>query len=195
MLNGGETIKKYSALLCDPPWRYEQKRLSGAAEKHYTTISVDELCALPIADIAANDSVLFLWTTFPQLSEALRVIQAWGFCYKTVAFVWLKTNRQSGGWFYGLGFWTRGNAEICLLATQGRPKRQSASVHQFIIAPVREHSRKPDITRDKIVELLGDVPRVEIFARERAEGWDAIGNGIDGRDIRDALIDLTGGGG
>lgn len=150
---------------------------------------------MPVADICADDCVLFLWTTFPQLSVALRVIDAWNFRYKTVAFVWLKTNRVSGGWFTGLGFWSRGNAEICLLATRGRPKRKSASVHQFIIAPVREHSRKPDITRDKIVELLGDVPRVELFARERAGGWDSIGDGIDGRDIRDALKDLTGDGG
>ena len=101
---------------------------------------------MPVADLAAKDSALFLWATFPQLPEALRLIQAWGFTYKSVAFVWLKQNRKSPGWFYGLGFWTRGNAEVCLLATRGHPKRQAANVHQFIISPVREHSRKPFAT-------------------------------------------------
>ena len=95
-------------------------------------MSISELCALPVADLAAKDSALFLWATFPQLPEALRLIQAWGFTYKSVAFVWLKQNRKSPGWFYGLGFWTRGNAEVCLLATRGHPKRQAANVPQFI---------------------------------------------------------------
>jgi N6-adenosine-specific RNA methylase IME4 len=122
-------------------------------------MSISELCALPVADLAAKDSALFLWATFPQLPEALRLIQAWGFTYKSVAFVWLKQNRKSPGWFYGLGFWTRGNAEVCLLATRGHPKRQAANVHQFIISPVREHSRKPEEAREKIVALMGDLPR------------------------------------
>ena len=88
-------------------------------------------------------------------------------------------NRKSEGWFYGLGFWTRGNAEICLLATRGHPKRQAANVHQFIIAPIQEHSRKPDEARDKIVALMGDVPRVELFARQSPPGWDVWGNEVE----------------
>ena len=107
-------------IYADPPWRYTQKGLQGAAEKHYPTMGIDEICALPVADLAAPDSVLFLWATFPQLPEALRLINAWGFQYKSVAFVWLKKNRKSESWFYGLGFWTRGNAEVCLLATRGQ---------------------------------------------------------------------------
>ena len=130
---------------------------------------------MPVADLAAKDSALFLWATFPQLPEALRLIQAWGFTYKSVAFVWLKQNRKSPGWFYGLGFWTRGNAEVCLLATRGHPKRQAANVHQFIISPVREHSRKPEEAREKIVALMGDLPRVELFARQSPPGWDVCG--------------------
>ena len=110
---------------------------------------------------------------FPQLPEALRLIKAWGFSFKTVAFVWLKLNRKSPTWFYGLGYWTRGNAEICLLAKRGHPKRYSKSVHQFIISPVEEHSKKPDITREKIIELAGDLPRAELFARQKIPGWDA----------------------
>ena len=142
-------------------------------------MSIDELCALPVETLAEKDCLLFLWATFPQLPEALRLIQAWGFTYKSVAFVWLKQNRKSPGWFYGLGFWTRGNAEVCLLATRGHPKRQAANVHQFIISPVREHSRKPEEAREKIVALMGDLPRVELFARQSPPGWDVWGNEVE----------------
>ena len=142
-------------------------------------MSIDELCALPVETLAEKDCLLFLWATFPQLPEALRLIRAWGFTFKTVAFVWLKLNKKSPTWFYGLGYWTRGNAEICLLAKRGKPKRRSAGVHQFIISPVEEHSKKPDVTRDKIIELAGDLPRVELFARQKAPGWDVWGNEVD----------------
>ena len=142
-------------------------------------MSIDELCALPVETLAEKDCLLFLWATFPQLPEALRLIRAWGFTFKTVAFVWLKLNKKSPTWFYGLGYWTRGNAEICLLAKRGKPKRRSAGVHQFIISPVEEHSKKPDVTRDKIIELAGDLTRVELFARQKAPGWDVCGNEVD----------------
>ena len=142
-------------------------------------MSVDELCALPVESLAAKDCLLFLWATFPMLPEALRLIKAWGFSFKTVAFVWLKQNRKSPTWFYGLGRWTRGNAEICLLAKRGNPKRHSASVHQFIISPIEQHSKKPDVTRDKIVELAGDLPRVKLFARQEIPGWDVWGNEVE----------------
>ena len=130
-------------------------------------MSIDELCALPVAELAATDCVLFLWATFPQLPEALQLIKAWGFHYITVAFVWLKRNWKSPSWFYGLGYWTRGNAEICLLAIKGKPKRKSAGVHQFIISPIEQHSKKPDEARQKILALMGDLPRVELFARQK----------------------------
>ena len=142
-------------------------------------MSIDELCALPVESLAAKDCLLFLWATFPMLPEALRLIKAWGFSFKTVAFVWLKQNRKSPTWFYGLGCWTRGNVEICLLAKRGNPKRHSASVHQFIISPIGQHSKKPDVTRDKIVELAGDLPRVELFARQKIPGWDVWGNEVE----------------
>ena len=139
-------------------------------------MSIDELCALPVETLAEKDCLLFLWATFPQLPEALRLIRAWGFTFKAVAFVWLKLNKKSPTWFYGLGYWTRGNAEICLLAKRGKPKRRSAGVHQFIISPVEEHSKKPEEARSRIVRLMGDVPRIELFARSRAPGWDVWGN-------------------
>ena len=171
--------RKYSIIYADPPWHYNQKRLNGAAEHHYPTMSIEELCALPISNLAAEDSTLFLWTTFPQFPEALRLIKAWRFQYKTVAFVWLKLNRKTRSWFYGLGFWTRGNAEICLLATKGHPKRKSANIHQFIISPIEQHSKKPDETRDKIIALMGDLPRLELFARQETPGWDVWGNEVN----------------
>ena len=141
-------------------------------------MGIDELCALPVADLAARDSALFLWATFPQLPEALRLIKAWGFQYKSVAFVWLKKNKKADSWFYGLGFWTRGNAEVCLLATRGHPRRQAANIHQFIISPIEAHSKKPDGAREKIVALMGDLPRVELFARQSPPGWDVWGNEV-----------------
>ena len=171
-------MEPYQIFYADPPWRYDQKGLQGAAEKHYSTMSLEDICKLPVGSISAKDSILFLWATFPQLPAALRVISAWGFKYKTVAFLWLKKNRKADSWFFGLGFWTRGNAEVCLLATRGHPKRQSSKIHQFIISPIEAHSKKPDIVRDKIVELAGDVPRIELFARQTTPGWDVWGNEV-----------------
>lgn len=144
---------------------------------------LEELAALPVSDLADTDCALFLWATFPQLPEALRLIRAWGFSYKTVAFVWLKTNRKARTWFYGLGFWTRSNAEICLLATKGHPKRQAANIHQLIVSPVERHSKKPDEARDRIVALMGDLPRIELFARQETPGWEVRGNEVNS-DIR-----------
>ena len=141
-------------------------------------MGIEELCALPVSEITEKDCVLFLWATFPQLKEALQLIKAWGFTYKTVAFVWLKTNKKALTWFYGLGFWTRGNAEICLLATKGHPKRQAKNIHQLIISPIEAHSKKPDEAREKIVSLMGDIPRIELFARKESPGWDIWGNEV-----------------
>ena len=141
-------------------------------------MGIEELCALPVSEITEKDCVLFLWATFPQLKEALQLIKAWGFTYKTVAFVWLKTNKKALTWFYGLGFWTRGNAEICLLATKGHPKRQAKNIHQLIISPVEAHSKKPDAAREKITALMGDLPKIELFARKESPGWDIWGNEV-----------------
>jgi len=173
------TEGKYGVVLADPPWRYDMKRGKGVAEAHYPTMRTDEICALPVAEIAAKDSALFLWSTFPQLPEAFKVIKAWGFSYVTVAFVWLKTNRKAGTWFYGMGFWTRSNAEICLFAKRGRPKRHNKGIHQLIVSPIEEHSKKPDEVRGRIERLMGDVPRIELFARQPSAGWHVWGNEVD----------------
>lgn len=168
--------KKYSIIYADPPWKYDDSGCSGAAAAQYKTLTPKELGKLPVADIAAPDCVLFMWATYPKLKDALSVIDAWGFKYKSIAFQWVKLNKSGNGYFFGLGRWTRGNTEPCLIATRGKPKRVSASVGQLIFSPLREHSRKPDETRNKIIELMGDLPRIELFARESVKGWDTWGN-------------------
>ena len=152
--------------------------LRGNPANHYPVMTVEEICELPVPKFAADNCVLFMWATFPKLKEAFEVIKAWGFKYSTVAFVWVKKNKKSDSWFMGMGWWTRNNAEVCLVATRGHPKRISRKVHQLIISPVEEHSKKPDITRDKIIELMGDLPRVELFARQAPPGWDVWGNEV-----------------
>ena len=112
------------------------------------------------------------------LQEALKTIEAWGFTYKTIGFQWIKQNKSGNGFFFGLGRWTRGNTELCLIATKGKPKRQSAAVSQLVFSPLRRHSQKPDIVRDKIVELMGDLPKIELFARQQVDGWDCWGNEV-----------------
>lgn len=172
-------MKKYELIYADPPWRYRSGKVQGAAINHYATMSDEELYQLPVAEIAADNCVLLLWATFPKLPEALRLIEAWGFQYKTVGFVWVKTNPSGNGFFPGLGWWTRSNAEICLLAVRGKPKRQCAGISQLIISHRERHSKKPDIVRDLAVSLVGDVPRIELFARETPPGWDVWGNEVD----------------
>jgi N6-adenosine-specific RNA methylase IME4 len=139
----------------------------------------EEIQNLPISEIADDNCVLFLWVTFPCLPEGLELINKWGFKYKTCAFNWVKKNKIADSYFWGLGYWTRANSELCLLATKGNPKRVSKSVHQIIDSKIRRHSQKPNETRNKIVELCGDLPRIELFAREKVEGWDAWGNEIE----------------
>ena len=151
-------------------------------------MSLEEIQKLPVQNIADANCALFLWTTFPLLQDSFSVLKAWGFSFKTVAFVWIKQNKKSDTLFCGLGNWTRANAELCLLATKGYPKRRSASVHQIIISHIEEHSKKPDEARTRIVKLLGDLPRIELFARQKTEGWDVWGNEVES----DVL--LTGGG-
>lgn len=170
--------KKYAVIYADPPWGYRNKGTRAAAARHYQTMTLADIKALPVADIAAVDCALFLWSTFPMLPEALAVIEAWGFQYKTLAFCWIKRNRKSPGWFWGLGNWTRSNPEVCLLAVRGRPERVSAAVHSLIEAPVGRHSAKPPQARARIEALMGDVPRIELFARERAPGWDCWGDEV-----------------
>ena len=141
-------------------------------------MSIDDICSLPVNKIADKDCVLFLWVTYPMLQEAMKLIAAWGFKYKTIGFQWVKQNRSGSGFFFGLGRWTRGNTECCLIAVKGKPKRVNNSVSQLIISPIQAHSEKPNEAREKIVQLMGEVPRIELFARQYADGWDCWGNEV-----------------
>lgn len=133
---------------------------------------------LPIKKITENNCMLFLWVTFPNLQEGLDTIKAWGFTYKTLGFSWIKTNRKNGKPFFGIGYYTKSNCEVCLIGVKGKPIKQSNSVSSVIISPREEHSKKPAEARNKIVDLCGDVSRIELFARQIVDGWDCWGKEV-----------------
>jgi N6-adenosine-specific RNA methylase IME4 len=137
----------------------------------------DDICRLPIASITDLDCVLFLWVTDPFLEKSFRLLKEWNFKYKTVAFTWCKETKMNK-FFTGLGYWTRANPEMCLLATKGKPKRISKNVKQLIIDKRRKHSEKPQSIRQRIVSLCGDLPRIELFARQKVKGWDSWGDEV-----------------
>jgi len=162
--------KKYNIIYADPPWKY------GVVKDHYNCLPIEDIYNFPIENIADKNCALFLWVTYPILPDAIKTIEKWGFRYVTVAFTWIKTNKKKGTPFFGMGNWTRSNAEICLLGFRGKLKRKSYKVAQVVMSPLREHSRKPDEVRERIVKLLGNIPRIELFARKTVEGWDCFGN-------------------
>jgi len=172
------TDKQYSVIYADPPWRYQGKMMNSSVTDHYDVMSITDIANMPVKEIAEKDCVLFMWVTLPKLNEFMQVLNGWGFEYKSTAFVWVKKNKKSDGFFMGLGRWTRANPEICVLATKGNPKRLSNSVRQLQVFPVEKHSKKPDAFRDLIIELVGDLPRIELFARNKTEGWDVWGNEV-----------------
>lgn len=170
--------KQYSVIYADPPWRfikYSEVDQSRSAEHHYDVMTLDAIRQLPVLNHAADDCVLLMWTTDPMLEQSFSILKAWGFSYKTIGFYWAKQNRKSSGWFTGMGYWTRANCEICLLATRGHPKRKAKDVAKLIVSPRREHSRKPDETYGRI-ERLVEGPFLELFARTSRPGWDSWGN-------------------
>ena len=176
------TDKKYKVIYADPPWTFtvwSKKGGGRGAERHYPTMAKEDIQRLPIKRIAADDSVLFLWVTAPNLIEGIELISAWGYTYKTVAFTWVKQNRKSDGLFTGMGYYTRSNAEFCLLGTRGKIlERRSHLVSSVVLSHVEEHSKKPNEVRKRIIELFGDIPRIELFARQYADGWDCWGNEV-----------------
>ena len=175
------TDKKYNVIYADPPWKYNTWRDGmGTAEKHYPTMKGESIVGMQniIKNISEKDCILFLWVTFPCLLEGLKVMKEWGFKYKTCGFNWIKRNKVSDTWFFGMGHWTRANSELCLIGTKGTIKRKSNKVSQIIDTHIEEHSKKPNIVRERIVELVGDLPRIELFARQTSEGWDSWGNEV-----------------
>lgn len=175
--------KKYQIIYADPPWPYDDKVEYG----NYHSMSIKDLCKLPIKKITDDNAVLFMWAVYPMLKEAFQVIESWGFQYKTIAFQWVKLNPRSGGYFLGLGRWTRGNTEPCFLGVKGKPKTIAGGISQIVEFPRGVHSKKPYIIREKIVKLMGDLPRIELFARppknvlfedSSYKGWDLWGNEV-----------------
>jgi N6-adenosine-specific RNA methylase IME4 len=187
------TPQKFAAILIDPPWEYttysEDTGQGRSAEAHYPTMSAGDIASLPVGDLAADDCALFMWATWPTIQQAFAVGTAWGFEYKTCAFTWAKVKKglapdtylrlnEDSNWHMGMGFWTRANSEVCLLFTKGSPKRQNADVRQLIVASVRKHSQKPDEQYERIERLVKG-PYLELFAREKREGWFAWGNEVE----------------
>lgn len=169
----------YSIVLADPPWAYTNATTRGAAERHYSTMSVDELVDLEVKRIAADDAVLFLWVTWPTLHDGLRVMRAWEFAYRTIGLLWVKTN-DDGTVFMGVGHYTRSNTEPCLIGVRGRGlERADLGVSSVLLAPRKQHSAKPDEARYRIERLYGEQKRVELFARGTRNGWDESRNGWD----------------
>lgn len=176
--------RRYGAIIADPPWRFATWSDKGRGRcpdgwradgpRHYETMSIQDIMAMPVAEYAADDCVLFLWSIKPMIQAALDVGRAWGFEYKTRAFCWVKLTKH-GKQHMGMGHWTRANPEDCLLFTRGKPKRKSRSVRELIEAQVREHSRKPDETYERI-EALVVGPYLELFARTHRPGWDQWGD-------------------
>lgn len=158
----------------------------GGVAGHYKTMSIKEIKKLGenVQKLAADDCLLFMWVTFPNLKEGLEVIEKWGFKYKTLGFSWIKTNKKNKKPFFGIGFYTKSNCEVCLIGIKGKPGKiiKSNKVSSCIISERREHSRKPDEVRERITELVGQVPKIELFARQSADGWDCWGNEVGGED-------------
>lgn len=196
--------KKYKIIYADPPWSYKsysgksekdflnKKRIWGIAESNYETMNMDDLKKLPVNTIADENCILFMWATFPNLQQALDLIKAWGFEFKTVAFVWEKLDKTNNTpKKYGLGWYTRSNCEIVMLGRKGEFDRKSAAVQQIIKSTISKHSQKPDEVRKRILKLCGDLPRIELFARTRIHGWTCVGNEIDGQDIKTSLDQIS----
>lgn len=175
--------RKYTIIYSDPPWNGLGWN-NGSGQKcpanHYEVQDIEWIKSLPVQDICEDNCALFLWVTFPNLPDGLDVIRSWGFRYSTCAFNWVKRCKKSDGYFVGCGNYTRANSEICLLGTRGHMQKKvvSRSVRQVCDARIMEHSKKPEEIRNRIVELFGNVPRIELFARQRVPGWDAWGNQI-----------------
>lgn len=172
-------MRKYQIIYADPPWSYNDKMKGhGGAETEYRTQDLEWIKGLGVKEIADKDCVLFLWAVSPLLPEALEVMKAWGFKYKTLAFVWSKETKN-GKKVKNLGRWTMGNVELCILGVKGKPKRICRNIYQLVEAERTKHSQKPNEVRNRIVELMGDLTRIELFSRQKTEGWDVWGNEVE----------------
>ena len=175
-----DIAKKYQIIYADPPWKYDNAKnndpkMGGIT---YQQMALSDLKKMEVGRIADDNCTLFMWVTMPKLKEGLELIEAWGFEYRTCAFCWVKQNPKNDGIYSGLGHWTNGNAELCLFAKRGCPKRVSKNVKQIVLAHREYHSKKPDEVRDRIIALVGDLPKIELFGRCQTAGWDVFGNEV-----------------
>jgi len=174
------TNKKYGVIYADPPWTFKTRSDKGkdkSPERHYPCMPLADIIRLPVDRITKDNAVLLMWVCDPMLDQAFEVIKAWGFKYKTVGFTWAKQNKHGLGMFTGLGYWTRGNPEMCLLATKGKPKRIHKDVKQLVLAPRGRHSEKPLLHGE--IERLCEGPYIELFARKKTRNhWDFWGNEV-----------------
>jgi N6-adenosine-specific RNA methylase IME4 len=175
-------MDKYSIILADPPWRFETwSRATGlgrSADQYYPTMTLENICELPVANLIEDNCALFLWCVWPSIFDARKVIEAWGFTYRTLAWEWVKLNPRGEGLHLGLGFYTRSNVEPCLLAVKGDMPVAIRSEQNLLIAPVRGHSQKPDEQYAKIKRLYPEGKRLELFARQKWPDWDCWGNNV-----------------
>jgi site-specific DNA-methyltransferase (adenine-specific) len=182
--------KKYKIIYSDPPWSFyndsaanpDCTTVKGMRRPPYKVMASDEIAALPVKNIADDNCLLFIWTTDYHLEKCLKVINAWGFIYKTVGFVWQKINKKGEPVCFMGAYTMKSGVELCLLATKGKDAHKLVKTHNIrslITSPRMEHSKKPDEARSRIVELCGDIPRIELFARTKTENWDIWGNEIE----------------
>ncbi len=214
------TFGEYVIIYVDPPWKYNSRanhktRFRGGAEGHYPCMPLEEIASLPIDKIGAQNSLLAMWCTFPFLEDQIRLFNHWGYSYRTQLVTWTKLNPR--GWdqpkddpnykhgkpyvlysdglfhsvFFGTGYYAKANPEVLLLGMRGQVPTISDTYSSVVLAPISEHSRKPQETYRIIEGVFGQLPRIELFARTSAPGWDVLGNHIDGADIRDSLAQLV----
>ncbi len=195
----------FGVICADNPWQFESysgpKVSARARTSQYPVMTLERLKSLPVQQLLAKDACVFMWAVMSLLPEAIEVGQAWGLTYKTCAFTWVKTTRLNQelwfgrpvtpeAWHMGMGYWTRANPELCLLFTQGSPKRKAANIRELLVSPVSKHSAKPEAAQDRIEQLV-DGPYLELFARRERPGWTCIGNEISGNDIVEDMAGLT----
>jgi N6-adenosine-specific RNA methylase IME4 len=177
LVNSG---RRFGVIYADPPWAfrtYSERGKQRSPERHYDCMSLDEIKALPVGQLAARDCALFMWVVGPALFDAYPLFAAWGFDYSKIGFDWVKLNPSGEGLFTGMGYHTRSNSEPCLLSLRGSPTRLAKDVHQVILAPVGRHSEKPREARRRI-ERLYPGPYLELFGRRPVEGWTVWGNEV-----------------
>lgn len=178
-------MKKYQIIYADPPWRYNfSPSNKSKIEQYYETMSEEDIANLTISQIADKNCVLYLWATSPKLLEALKVMKSWGFEYKTCA-IWDKDS-------IGMGYWFLGQHELLLIGTKGKiaPPKAKFRVSSIYTEKKKGHGIKPDYFRQLIMRSFPDLNKVELFARQEVDGWDCIGNEIDGKDICQALEEM-----